>query len=108
MPLRFEDGNSCTQMRRSVIEKLRHEGMPFERLLDDAALNAHAPAMDEPHVAQTSGVCFIQILFDDGRDVPRGERVKIENTADGNPQGCTRSIVEGVLILHGQLVAGFS
>jgi hypothetical protein len=85
MALRFEDGNSCAQMRRGIIKKLRHQGMPFERLLDDAALNTHAAAMDEPHVAQTGGVCFIQILFDDGRDVAWGKGMKVEDTVDGNP-----------------------
>ena len=95
-------------MRRSVIEKLQHQGMPFERLLDDAALDAHPPAMDEPHVAQAGGVCFIQVLFDDGGDVARGEGVKIEDTFDGDLQGPALSGVEGVLILHRQTVAGLS
>ena len=108
MPLRFQDGNSCAQMRRSIIKKLRYEGMPFEGLLDDAALDARAPAMDEPHVAQAGGVCFIQILFDDGRDVARREGVKIEDTFDGDRQGPALSRVEGVLILHRQPVVGLS
>ena len=82
--------------------------MSFKRLLDDAALNAHAAAMDEAHVAQTRGVCFIQILCDDGRDVARREGMKIEDSFDGDPQGRALSIVEGVLILHCQPVAGFS
>jgi hypothetical protein len=61
--------------------------MSLERLLDDAALNAHAAAVDEPHVSQTRGVCFIQILFDDGWDVARREGVKIERAFDRDPVG---------------------
>jgi hypothetical protein len=95
-------------MGRSIIKKLRHQWMSFERLLDDAALNAHAPAMDEPHLSQTRGVCFIQILFDDGRDVARREGMKIEDSFDGDSQRPALGIVEGVLILHRQPVAGFS
>lgn len=106
--LRFQDGNSCAQMRRGVVEKLQHQGMPIEGLLDDAALDAHAPAMDKPHVAQAGGVGFIQILFDDRGDIARGEGVQIEDTLDGDPQGPALSGVEGVSILHRQPVAGFS
>ena len=95
-------------MRCGVIEKLQHQGMPLEGLLDDAALDAHAPAMDEPHVAKASGMRFSQILFDDRRDVPRGEGVKIEDAVDRNPQGRALSGIEGVLILHRQAVADFS
>ncbi len=81
--------------------------MPLEGLLDDAALDAPAPAMDEPHLAQAGGVCFIQVLFDDRGDIARGEGVQIEDTFDGDPQGPALS-AEGVLILHCQPVAGFS
>ena len=108
MPLRFEDGNSCAQVRRGVVEKLQHQRMPLEGLLDDPALDAGAPSMDEPHVAEARRVCFIQILFDDGGDVARGEGVQIEDTFDGNPQGPALSGVEGVLILHRQPVAALS
>ena len=95
-------------MRRGVIEKLQHQGMPLEGLLDDAALDADAPAMDEPHVAQAGGVCFIQILFYDRGDVARREGVKVEGALDGNLERLALSGAEGVLILHRQGVAGFS
>lgn len=90
--LRFEDGNSCAQMRRRSVEKLQHERMAFQGLLDDTALHAYTPAVNEPHLPEPRGVCVVQILFHDGRDVCRGEGMKVEGPFDGNP--------EGVLILH--------
>jgi hypothetical protein len=100
MQLRFQDGNSCAQMRRLIVKKLQHEGVPFQGLLHDAALHPCSPAMNEPDVAQSGSVCFIQILFDDRWDVAGREGVEVEDPFDGNR--------EGVLILHCQDVAGFS
>jgi hypothetical protein len=82
--LRFQDGNCCAQMRGRVVEKLQHQRVSLERLLDDAALDAPAAAMHETHVAKARGVCFIQILFDDRRDVTWREGMQIEDVVDGN------------------------
>ena len=71
-------------MRRRIVKKLQHERMPLQGLLDDAALHACPAAVDEPHLAQAGGVCFVQILFDDGRDVARREGMKVEGAFDGN------------------------
>jgi hypothetical protein len=106
--LRFQDGNSCAQMRRLIVKKLQHERVPLQRLLHDAALHSRAPAVNQANVAQPGGVCFIQVLFDDRRDVARCEGVQVEGPFDGNPQRLALSGAEGVLILHCQAVAGFS
>ena len=79
MPLRFQDGNSCTQMRRRIVKKFQHQRVPFEHLLDDAALHTLPTAVDEPHFAQPGGVCFVDVLFDHRRDVSRGESVEVED-----------------------------
>ena len=42
-----------------MIKKLQHEWMVLEGVLDDAALDTGAAAVNEPHVAQAGGVCFI-------------------------------------------------
>jgi hypothetical protein len=74
--------------------------VPFEGLLDDAALDPCPATMDEPYVTQAGGVGFDQVLFHDRRDVAGRKRVKVEVAFDGNPNR--------VLILHSQGVAGFS
>lgn len=87
-------------MRRRIVKKFHYQRVPFQGLLHDAALHARPPAMDEPHVAQAGGMRFIQVFFDDRRDVARGEGVKVEDAFDGE--------AERVLIVHRQVVAGFS
>src|SRR5688500_74039 len=57
--------------------------MAIERLLHDAALHAFAAAMNQAHFPQACGVRGIDVLIDDGRDVPREERVQIEVVVDG-------------------------
>jgi hypothetical protein len=95
-------------MRRWIVKKFHYERVPFERLLHDAPLHSCPPAMDEPYLAQAGGVGFIQVLFDDRRDVARREGVEVEGSFDGDPQRPALSGAEGVLILHGQDVAGLS
>lgn len=79
-------------MRRCIIKKFQHQRVPFEHLLDDAALHALSTAVDEPYFPEPGGVRFIDVLFDNRRDVSRGETVKVEAALDGN--------AERVLILH--------
>src|SRR5262245_56650952 len=74
--------------------------MPFERLLDDAALHAGAAAMNQPHLPQPGGVCLGEVLFNDRRDVARREGVQIEGAFDRNAERFFLSRVERVLILH--------
>ncbi len=73
--LRLQDGNSCPQMRRLIVKKLRHERVSLQGLLDNASLDSCPPAVNQPHLPQAGGVCFIQILFYDRGDVARREGV---------------------------------
>ena len=66
--------------------------MAHERLVDDTALYTLPTAMDESDVAEPGGVRFVEVLFDDRRDVSRREGVQVEGAFDGDP--------ERVLILH--------
>ena len=87
------------QMRRGC--KISRRAMPIERLLHDTALHAAAASVNEPHLAQAGGVCLVDVLLDDRRDIGRRKRVEIERAFDGNPQR--------VSILHrAQLDAGLS
>lgn len=79
-------------MRRPIVEKFHHQGVPLEHVLDDPPLDAGAASMDDADLSEPCRVCFVQVLFDDRRDVSRGERMKIERSFDGN--------AEWVLILH--------
>ena len=58
------------------------ERVPFERLLHDASLNPFAAAVNEPHLAQTSFVCGVDVLLHDRFDVARQEGMQIETILD--------------------------
>ena len=73
-------------MRRRIVKKLHDERMAFERLLHDAALHAAAASVNEPNLAQPGGVCLVDVLVDDRRDIARRKRVEIERAFDRNPQ----------------------
>ena len=56
--------------------------MVLQCLLDDAALDAFAATVNQPHLAQT---CFVRggdVLGDDRRDVARREGVEVERGFD--------------------------
>ena len=76
-----------TQVRLTCVPELQHEGMAFECLLDDAALDALAAAMDQSDFAQASLVCGADILLNDRLDVARIEGVEIERRFDRHPMG---------------------
>jgi hypothetical protein len=80
-------------MRRRIVKKFQHERVPVERLLHDSALHPGATPMDEPHFAQSFGMCLVDVLFDDRGNVSRREGVEVELALDGDSQR--------VLILHG-------
>jgi len=99
--LRLQDGNRCPQMGRPVVEKLQHERVPLKCLLDDAPLNAAAPAVNEANLRQPGLVRLVDVLFDHRRDVAGRESVEIETAFDGD--------ADWVLILHRYRVGtGFS
>lgn len=69
-------------MRFRGVPELRHEGMVLQCLLDDAALDAFAATVNQPHLAQT---CFVRggdVLGDDRCDVARREGVEVERGFD--------------------------
>ena len=84
-------------MRRRIVKKFQHKWVPFERLLDDAALHPQPAAMDESDLAESCRVRFVDVLFDNRRDVRRRKSVEVEGALDGD--------VERVLILHRYAVA---
>jgi hypothetical protein len=68
----------------NVVKKLHNECMLLERLLDDAALNPAATAMNEPHFTEAGAVRLDDVLVDDGWDIAGRECMKIEGALDGN------------------------
>jgi hypothetical protein len=79
-------------MGSRVVEKLQHERVPVEDLLDDPALHASSATVNEPHFTQSYSVSLVEVLFHDRRNIARWEGVKIELAFDGDAQR--------VLILH--------
>ncbi|HEY6358045.1 MAG TPA: hypothetical protein VIX35_07365, partial [Vicinamibacterales bacterium] len=76
-----------TQVGLRVIPERHDELVALEDGLHDAALHASAPAVDEADLNQAAFVGRPQVLFDDRRDVPRLEGVKVELGLDGDDVG---------------------
>src|SRR5229473_1551330 len=49
-----------------------------EQRLDDRALDARTPAVDQPHLGEAAGVGGLEVLRDDRGNVAGRERVKVE------------------------------
>ena len=64
--------------------------MALERLLHDAALDAAAAAVDEPHFGQACFGGSVHVFLNDRRDVARGERMEIDFGFDGDADGVIR------------------
>ena len=58
-------GDGCAQVGLGSVPELRDEGMPFECLLDDSALDPFAAAVDQPHLAEPGGMGLVHVLFDE-------------------------------------------
>jgi len=69
-------------MRFGRIEKLLDERVPFERLLDDPALNAFTSPVNQTDLAQRALMRGSDVLLDDGADVSGRERVQIKRAFD--------------------------
>jgi hypothetical protein len=74
-------------MRFRGIPEFGDERMPLECLLNDASLNALAAAVNQPDLAKSGFVCRVDVLLDNGRDVARRERVKVEVVFDRDAVG---------------------
>ena len=61
--------------------------MTIEDSLNDAALNAASAAVNEAHFPQSRGGGGLNVLVDDGGDIPRREGVEIELGFDRNADG---------------------
>jgi hypothetical protein len=81
---RPQSADGRAQVGSRVVPERRDEVVALEDGVDNAALDASAPPVDESDFRQAALVCRSQILVDDRRDVPWGERVKIEFRVDGN------------------------
>lgn len=84
--LHAKAGHRGTEVRLRGVPEFRHEGMVFQCLLHDAALNALAASVNQPHLAQACFVCRGHVLGDDGGDVARREGVEVDRVFDGNLQ----------------------
>ena len=67
-----------SKMRLRRIPEFGDEGMAFERLLYDAALNAAAAPVNEADLAETLLPRGVHVLLDDGLDVARREGMEVE------------------------------
>ena len=85
-------------MRRPVVKKLNHQRVLLEHSLDDSPLHTYAASVNESDFGKSRRVRFVQVLFDHGGDVSRGESMEVEGSVDGKPER-RPSRVEG-LILH--------
>jgi hypothetical protein len=81
---RPQSAHGRAQVGSWVVPERCDEVVALEDGVDDAALHASAPAVDESDLRQATLVGRPQIFVDDRRDVARGERVKIEFRVDGN------------------------
>ena len=79
---RSEPRERGTQVGLMVVAEFDHERVPIECLLDDAPLHTAPPTVDESHFCQPSLDSGRNVLFDDGGDVPRLKRVKVQRVFD--------------------------
>ena len=75
---RRQPGHRGAEVRFRRIPELLDEGMIFQRLLDDAALNTLAASVNQAHLSEAGFVCGGDVLGDDRRDVARREGMQVE------------------------------
>ena len=69
-------------MRLRRVPKLIDQRMAPEHTLHDGALHALAASVNQTYLTQAGLARRVHVLIDDGRDVPRRERVQIERALD--------------------------
>jgi hypothetical protein len=72
-----------TKMRLCGIPELRDQRMGAQVTLDGRALDALAATVDQPHDVEACGVSGVEIVVDNGEDVPRREGMQIDRVLDG-------------------------
>ena len=77
-----EPCDSCAEVCVGGVPELFHQRMALEHLLDDAPLYTFAATVDQANLAQPCLVRRADVFVDDRRDVPRGERMKVQRALD--------------------------
>jgi hypothetical protein len=93
LPQRSSRREPCdrrAQVRLCRVPELRHQRVVLECLLDDAALNAFAAAVNQPHLAKAGFVRGGDVLGDDGCDIARRKGMEVE-------RGFYRNLQDGYL-----------
>jgi hypothetical protein len=85
-----------SQVRLRRVPELVYQRMLFECLLDDPALNAFSPSMNEPYLSEPGLVGGSDVLFDHRSDVTRSKGVQVERILDRDPVGHWWVIAHGV------------
>lgn len=83
--LRTKPRDRGPQVRLGGVPELLDERVAFERLLDDAALDPLAAAVNQAYLAEAGFVGGADVLIDDRFDVAGLEGVEIEDAFDRNP-----------------------
>src|SRR5262245_56237557 len=71
-------------MRRRVVLECDDQRMAFELRLNDAALDAAAASVHEPHFTQSRLRRRVDVFLDDGSNLSRRKRVQIDLRFDWN------------------------
>jgi hypothetical protein len=74
--------------------------MTLERLLDDAPLDASAAPVDQAHFPQAGLVGGVYVVFDNGPDVSRSERVKVYGVLDRDPHIKSQPAGYGIFLIQ--------
>lgn len=56
----------------------------FQKRPHDSALHTYATPMNDAHIVDAVTKTFVDVLFDNTRDIFRGERVQVDSVLDGN------------------------
>jgi len=78
-----QESNRRAEMRVGIVKEFGDERVVVEQLLDDAALDPLASAMDKAQLSQACLVCGVDIVVNDRGDVFRDKGVKVETAVDG-------------------------
>lgn len=79
-----QSGHRGAKVRFRRVPELHDERMILERLLNDAALDALAASMNQPHLAQAGFVRCGYVLDDNRGHIAWREGMQVERIFDGN------------------------
>jgi len=81
--------------------------MTLERLLYDPALNALAPPVYQPYLAEAGRMCGGDVFLDHGLDVARRERVEVDGILYGKAMNQFKSQIPNPKSQLGSWKLGF-